>query len=84
MKRAVIVVLDSFGIGATADAHRFGDLEVVLPSGRRGEVHPAQARVVALEAGDGVAAVDGGSLAIAYLQEQGAARPKRPGGVRST
>lgn len=25
MKRAIILVLDSFGIGATADAHKFGD-----------------------------------------------------------
>ena len=26
MTRAVILVLDSFGIGATADARRFGDI----------------------------------------------------------
>ena len=26
MKRAIILVLDSFGIGATADAEKFGDV----------------------------------------------------------
>ena len=30
MKRAIVLVLDSFGIGATSDAGRFGDEALLL------------------------------------------------------